>query len=774
MLKEMQRLKSLGFAIHWLKANSKAPIDLNWTKSVPKSGEQLSTQYRKGMNMGVRFGAASKVKGGYLSAIDCDVKSTAEKHLEEMNEKLAELFGTQITGAPIVLSGRGNGSMHVYGKTIAVERGRRLAQSNEKVKVKMPSVKPSRHERETLTEEELKKGIRLRPAWEISFMGEGQQAVLPPSLHPDTGLAYKWQGAFAGLLPTLSPPSGEKAVQRSNTSAGGAPFEAVEVDLALTDVPERVIKMIVDGEGVEDRSASLFGVAIALVRSGLSDNEIKSVLTDRSYFLGDTAYDHAKTENRTRAAAWIDRYTLRRARSEMDAQAQFEEAVEVSDLTTEQINDLHEELIELSDWQYLLDRTSPQSGSRPKPTLKNILVVLRYAVSPAVFRRNDFTGLEIYGTETPWGGKIGGEITDDDMIAIKTWLAEKYGFEPPVALVNEGVRKIACENRFHPVRDYLETLKWDGRERISTWLKTYLNAEAAEPYLSDVSRKVMVALVARVFDPGVKFDHVLILQGNQGEGKSTSLQNLVGDEWFSELQANIGDKDAVLLIRSTWLVEVGELNGLSRAEVNTVKDFITRRVDRIRVPYGKRTEAFPRQCVFVGTTNQDEFLKDETGNRRFWPVKIGACDFAAVKRDRDQLLAEAVSCYAMGEPLYLENKEAQVGAVQEQESRMESDMLEDQIEAYLASERAKPVKDRHINPDRLTMSDVLGEWSPIKVGDDRSAQIRVGRALKRLGYAKHVMRVEGRNTKVWALPFETRLLPLKPDKGSTKNDSDFE
>jgi putative DNA primase/helicase len=317
--------------------------------------------------------------------------------------------------------------------------------------------------------------------------------------------------------------------------------------------------------------------------------------------------------------------------------------------------------------------------------MMNVHSILINAVSPALFAFNEFELADFYMVDAPWGAKKGDQVTDQDLISIAFWLSNNYGgFEPSKDKLLDAIKAIAHSNRFHPVRAYISALEWDGVGRLDSWLKTYVNAEAREPYLSQVSRKLLIAMVARAFEPGCQFDQVMILEGVQGCGKSTTAR-MLGGEWFTDAALNIGDKDAVLAMRGQWVVEIGELSAMNKGEVNAIKAFISQRADRIRAPYGRLTENHPRQCVFIGTTNNSEYLRDTTGNRRFWPVKVGECNTAALKRDRDQLIAEARFHYELVEPLYLTGKAAEQ-ALLEAEGREVHDHWEDKLREFFEGE----------------------------------------------------------------------------------------
>ncbi len=174
---------------------------------------------------------------------------------------------------------------------------------------------------------------------------------------------------------------------------------------------------------------------------------------------------------------------------------------------------------------------------------------------------------------------------------------------------------IADRNGFHPVRLYLDALKWDGKSRVENFLHTYFKAQGDATYIRAISRKVLCAMIARVYQPGVKFDNILIIEGRQGLGKSTAIKALAGAEWFSDAQINVADKDSVMSLQGHWVMELGEIASMRKADLELLKAYVSRSVDKIRVPYGKRTEAFPRQCIFIGSKNPDgEYLRDPTGN----------------------------------------------------------------------------------------------------------------------------------------------------------------
>jgi predicted P-loop ATPase len=241
--------------------------------------------------------------------------------------------------------------------------------------------------------------------------------------------------------------------------------------------------------------------------------------------------------------------------------------------------------------------------------------------------------------------------------------------------ISDATLIVAYENAYNPVKEYLDTLEWDGEERLDTLLIDYQGAERTE-YTKQVTRKSMVACIARMYEPGTKFDYVLTMVGKQGTGKSTLLR-FMGKDWFTDSFSTVIGKEAVEQILGFWVIEMAELAGLRKAEVEQVKHFITKQDDTFRQAYGRRTETFKRMCVFFGTTNSDSFLNDITGNRRFWvvPTMVTIPEkrvFNDLRDNVDQIWAEAIAGYKAGEKLYLDH-DMEEEAVQKQKDHTKGD-----------------------------------------------------------------------------------------------------
>ena len=322
----------------------------------------------------------------------------------------------------------------------------------------------------------------------------------------------------------------------------------------------------------------------------------------------------------------------------------------------------------------------------PESDVFNCLIVLKY--DPALkgkIRLDEFAHRLVVIDDLPWRGKDETPYwTDTDDACLRNYFATKYLIKGK-GIIDDALQEVTQANKFHPVREYLMGLTWDGTCRVDTLFIDYIGAEDTE-YIRAVTRKWMCGAVARVMVPGIKFDTAIVLYGSQGLGKSLILERL-GRKWFNNSLVDIKTKDALEQIQGSWINELAELAPTYKNDNEIVKAFISRTSDRFRSPYGRRTEEYPRQCVFAGSTNNLMFLKDRTGNRRFWPI-TGDKDRKTknawdITQDViDQLWAEAYYYWSNGESLVLEG-DLEEEALRIQLSHTEGGELVGLIEEYL-------------------------------------------------------------------------------------------
>ena len=324
----------------------------------------------------------------------------------------------------------------------------------------------------------------------------------------------------------------------------------------------------------------------------------------------------------------------------------------------------------------------------------------------------------------------GPQLDDAGMRALSWALEEQHGLSWGWDTLVRYLLTLAEKNKRHPVREYLAGLKWDGVPRLDRWLSTYLGVEET-PYTREVGLRVLLAAVTRVRHPGCKFDEMMILEGAQGARKSSALAALAGSpEWFTDTVALAADERRFMeSVAGKWIVEASELRGMKRSEVETLKATLSRQVDRARLAYARLPVDRPRQCILIGTTNAEEYLRDASGNRRFWPVKVGEVMLTELTRDRDQLWAEAAHRQSLGESIRMDAALWSAAQV-EQTERQARDPYFDALETALAE----------IPNGRLTVRDA---WALVGVDPGRATQddnVRLGEAMRALGWRRDKLR----------------------------------
>lgn len=357
------------------------------------------------------------------------------------------------------------------------------------------------------------------------------------------------------------------------------------------------------------------------------------------------------------------------------AEAKFEFAEEAAQAINEEID---------TSWVTQLDANTKGEYDN---SANNINIIIQYdQFLKGVFKLNSFDNKRYVTRSLPWR-KIDfiEPLKDVDYSGVRNYIECVYGIVSSQK-VDDALALEFEKKRFHPIVDYLKSISWDGVKRIDNLLIEYFGAEN-NAYTKAAIRKMLCAAVARVFEPGVKFDTALILVGPQETYKSTFIKKL-GKRWFSDTFTTVQGKESFEQLQGAWIIEMAELSGLKKAEVETIKHFISKREDQFRPAYGRTVETYQRQCVFFGTTNKDDFLRDPTGNRRFLPIDVRP-EFVTksvpndlTEEEIDQIWAEAYVLYKAGEPLYMTGEEDVIAKI-EQRKHSETDERRGIIEEYL-------------------------------------------------------------------------------------------
>lgn len=816
VLTHCRPLIDFGAALHWLIPGQKRPAVKDWSSVPVHTLESLRSAHMANANIGIRLGEPSKTAAGYIHLIDLDIRDASQA--SAAHAKLAELLPNYNT-FPTVISGSGGESRHYYFVTDRPFRKTKLAKSTT---------------HKMVFDKRLNRDVKKND-WEIDLLGTGAQAVIPPSLHPDTGLAYRWAREFDfGMLDLGIGPVVDADLIADLGAAGSD-----ETDMFAEDDDDLLS---------EWRSAAL----------NLTDEEVDGIVADLSeewvedrdtwYQVGMALHHHyagaeigfekwcewsqqsEKYDPRTQKSVWksfkgdrrpvtmrtlikeANDVRLHRSLPEIEvAPVVAEKSAEFDDLeallggSTAVSAPIDDDLAALlgtsslpdpksdddgddsdENWTSLLDRNEE---GHPKSVLHNVKLIVKNDIrTKGILALNEFSQdivliappakvakrrdsakpvVNLEGELWKASDRVNGDLwTDSHDHAVRAVIeAPKtqggYGLKVTDRDLKASVDGVANMQRFHPVRAYLENCvkHHDGkRGRCEGLFINYLGAEAND-YHREAAVNTLVGAVARVYEPGHKFDFVPILEGLQGKRKSTFIR-IMGRDWFTELTGDFHKtQEMVENIQGAWIIEIPELQGFSRADTNVLKGFLSRTVDRTRLSYDKRARNFKRQCIFFGSTNDEEYLRDHTGGRRFWPIKCqleGEIDTVRLEAEIDQIWAEAVliyremraKCKLKDLPLFIQSEGAVIEAKSLQESRRvdtAEDVLASRIEAWANEPLGAADEDDELNPNapqkvRNSIS-TLQVWVEMEKHDASkfgpAEQSRYGRAMGRVvGFKK--------------------------------------
>ena len=547
----------------------------------------------------------------------------------------------------------------------------------------------------------------------IDIRGDGGFTVLPPSVRND-GKAYRWVRAPGDvriaplpdwLLNLIAPAERERKKQQQKQRQTTDRY----ADKALNDEVARVRSASI-GSRNEALNTAAFNLG-QLVGGGLIDRpEVERALRAAA---ADLAADDGADSVEKTIASGLDA-GIKQPRQPKEKQRRKTAAPASS-------GDWYQETITGADGQILGILANALIGLRHDPAWQGVLAyddMLRSAIlRKPIPKHGPITRAEPFETRP---------LRDEDIAAAQEWL--QIAGLPTVGkdTTHSAIVLVARENSFHPVRDYLDGLVWDGVERLSYWLQRCFGVEDT-PYTQAIGTMYLISMIARIYEPGAKVDYMLILAGGQGIKKSMGCSILAGD-WFSDnMPENLASKDASQHIRGKWLIELAELHALNRSATTALKSFLTRRVEIYRPSYGRNEVHEPRHCCFIGTTNKTVFLRDETGSRRFWPATVGEIDLDFLAKHRDQLFAEAVVRYRRGEQWWPTPEFEREHIQPRQEARYDADAWEDEINHYLS----------RLYPQKTTVLkvavDALGiEKSRLGTAEQR----RIAAALERAGWER--------------------------------------
>jgi hypothetical protein len=812
VLEALDPLREAGFALHWLHPRTKRPIGNEWQKEPVASLADLRRTHATGNNLGVRTGEPSAMAaGGYLYILDLDIRIA--ELAEEAWARFAELFpGLDRASLPEVVSGAGGESRHLYLIADKPFWSKKLAVSGDKFRSpdgrwrytweielfgtnKQVALPPSIHP-------DTGQPYRWLRPFDFSALDLGLGPFVPSAVIEHLAVAEATTYEFESREPlTFEPGQLERDLDDIPLDRIDDYHDWVLLGQALhhqfgasqegfdlwVEHSKRSEKFDGSNSGLRTMRSKWRGfgrnrkqpVTMGTVRQWAIDARRARLIAQFDEEPEEDAFDEVAERRNSSPAGQSGAAEVRTTPLHPPSVINVDDLLggpaELDPIDAVGTEDAAQSEPAIPDWMSLLDFN--EEGAI-RPTLHNVeLIVRNDARLSGVPQLNEFTQetvqrrvpsrraarrrnaakpmIQLEGQIWHVRDALNGDLWSDDRdFSIRAMLeAPKtqggYGLKVSDRDLKAAVVLAASRNAFHPVREYLTGLAWDGRPRVETLFIDYLGSPDT-PYHRDAARMMMAAAVCRVFEPGHKFDFAVILEGVQGKRKSTFIRTL-GRRWYAELDGDFHDaKEMIELMQGAWILEIPELSGFSRADVRAIKAFMSRQADRARLAYARRAGSFPRQCIFIGSTNDREYLKDNTGGRRFWPIActVDEIDTEKLAHNVDQLWAEALVLYramrmaqpAGTLPLYLDG-----AALREAQGIQESRRVETEVDAMagiIAAWLDKPLSTGNFDDDvddlgkpRLRLETCLAEIWCECLGNDlkayhRPSALMLGEAMR--------------------------------------------
>lgn len=706
-----------NFAV--IRLNGKVPVDANWQKMKPlpqAKTREFATAWLKQSDY-PNFGASLPE-----TVIVVDVDPRNFKNGIDSLEALSATVGVNLLEKANFKVLTGSGGYHLY--------------------FSIPT---------TTASEKPRFALKLKAYAGIEFKTAGGQVVMPGSIHPETDKIYEETIDSLGIACINDAPSALLQLltrdQNHNNNLG-----------STTDVHRNFSDSTFDTE----RCRAALAVLPASIEGEGGDNQLyQAACLGKDFNLSPkTFFPLLKEYNKRSVPQWSDgdlKQKIMRAYNYAKNHAGVKSAADDFAALDDENETSTIEGIDgdfgTNRWVAKLERA--KSGE-VKCTYGNAIVLLEnmdiFTKSLAI---NTFNDKVVYRKPLVWHPEYalgitafpidGRNVNDDELLYIKRYFVEHHKIDFQKGTLIEAVRSVALFNQFHPVRETLQALKWDSVKRIDSWLSRYLGAEE-NAYTKAVGKKFLLAAVTRVFEPGAKFDTMMVLEGkDQGKGKSTVL-DILSRGWFIDNISDFHSKDTLLACHNgVWIAECAELDFMSKVEITAQKSFASRRIDSFRAPYDRFVKDYPRQFVMVGTTNQFQYLRDETGNRRYLPIRTHEIDLPAMRQDAEQLWAEAYALYKeKSYTIYMDTEELRTLAEVQQNDRLQVDSWESTIENWLENApESGNEKEMQIWKKKVYQFDDLWQWALQRNPGHfpKQEQNRIAAIMRKLNYEYKQVRV---------------------------------